>query len=135
MRIPSEQEKNEIREKYPEGSRVKLLAMDDPQSPPPGTLGTVKYVDDMAEVGVSWDNGSSLKIIPGVDRVEILVSDFTDTVRRQILAVRAMGETNMLDVNTVQVIANREHFYDLVVFLIDHKKEYTHFIMDGRVCE
>ena len=33
------------------------------------------------------------------------------TVKEQILAVRATGETNMLDTRMVQVIANREGFY------------------------
>lgn len=56
----------------------------------------------------------------------------TETIRKQILAVRATGETNMLDVNAVQVIANREHFYELVIYLEDHRKEYANFILTGK---
>lgn len=41
--------------------------MDDPQAPPPGTTGTVSYVDDMGQIGVAWDAGSSLSLIPGKD--------------------------------------------------------------------
>ena len=41
--------------------------MEDPQAPPPGTKGTVSYVDDMGQIGVKWDTGSSLSLIPGVD--------------------------------------------------------------------
>ena len=55
----------------------------------------------------------------------------TKEIKEQILAVRATGETNMFDVNRVQVIANREGFYDLVLYLEDHRKEYCHFIMTG----
>ena len=38
--------KEELLKKYPVGSRVRLLKMDDIQAPPIGTLGTVKGVDD-----------------------------------------------------------------------------------------
>lgn len=41
--------------------------MDDQQAPPPGTKGTVSYVDDMGQIGVKWDTGSSLSLIPGED--------------------------------------------------------------------
>ncbi len=53
------------------------------------------------------------------------------TVREQILAVRATGETNMLDTRTVQVIANRMGFYELVVYLEEHRRGYVNFILTG----
>lgn len=56
-----------LRRQYPAGTRVTLHSMDDPQAPPPGTKGTVSYVDDMGTIGVKWDTGSSLSLIPGVD--------------------------------------------------------------------
>ena len=55
----------------------------------------------------------------------------TKTIKEQILAVRDTGETNMFDVNAVQYIANREGYYELVVYLMDNRKEYSHFIMTG----
>ena len=69
MRIPSDQELKMLREMYPKGTRVVLLEMDDSQAPPVGTMGTVRYVDDAAGIGVNWDNGSSLSAIYGVDRI------------------------------------------------------------------
>ena len=33
----------------------------------PETRGTVRYVDDAGQMGVAWDNGLSLALIPGVD--------------------------------------------------------------------
>lgn len=58
-----------LKEKYPVGCRVKLVEMDDPQAPPEGALGTVKWVNDIGSLLVVWDNGSSLNVLDGVDRV------------------------------------------------------------------
>ncbi|QBX15554.1 hypothetical protein Javan191_0023 [Streptococcus phage Javan191] len=41
--------------------------MDDIQAPPTGTKGTVRGVDDIGSIMVSWDNGSSLSLAYGVD--------------------------------------------------------------------
>ena len=45
-----------------------------------------------------------------------------DTIRKQIMAVRATGETNMLD--------TRMGFYELVIYL-----EYANFILTGNAGE
>lgn len=58
-----------LRDKFPVGTRVKLIKMDDPQAPPVGTLGRVKWVDDLGSLLVSWDNGSSLNVLDGIDKV------------------------------------------------------------------
>lgn len=55
----------------------------------------------------------------------------TDKVHTQILAIRDTGLTNMFDVATVQRIANDMGFYELVVYLEENRKEYTHFILTG----
>lgn len=55
----------------------------------------------------------------------------TETIRKQIMAVRDSGEANMLDTRMVQYIANREGFYELVIYIEDHRKEYAHFIFTG----
>lgn len=55
----------------------------------------------------------------------------TETIKTQILEVRALGEVNMFDINGVQQIANRERFYELVIYLEEHRKEYAHFILTG----
>ena len=55
----------------------------------------------------------------------------TDTIREQILAIRDTGLTNMFDTNTVQRLAYERDFYELVVFIEEHRKEYVHFILYG----
>lgn len=67
-RIPTQQQVERLRKNYPVGTRVVLHSMDDPYAPvPPGTKGTVTYVDDMGQIGVNWDNGSGLSLMPGED--------------------------------------------------------------------
>lgn len=55
----------------------------------------------------------------------------TEIVKSQILAIRDSGETNMLDSNAVQYIANREGYYELVVYIEENRSKYFHFIMTG----
>lgn len=59
----------------------------------------------------------------------------TETIGKQVLAVRATGETNMLDTQRVQVIANRMGFYELVVYLEEYRTEYVNFILTGSTGE
>lgn len=65
--FPSENFVQEIKEKYPVGTRIQLDFMDDPQAISHGTKGTVRLVDDAAQIHVNWDNGRSLAVIPGED--------------------------------------------------------------------
>lgn len=65
--FPSRESVERIRKQYPVGCRVELLRMDDPQAPPSGTKGTVRYVDDIGSLGVAWDNGSTLQVVYGED--------------------------------------------------------------------
>ena len=64
---PTREQVEFLRRQYPAGTRIILHSMDDPQAPPPGTRGTVSYVDDMGTIGIEWDNGSALSLIPGKD--------------------------------------------------------------------
>ena len=56
-----------LRREYPIGCRVQLVRMDDVQAPPIGTEGTVRGVDDIGSIMVSWDTGSSLSVAYGED--------------------------------------------------------------------
>lgn len=69
MRFPSQRQVEEMRMRYPKGTRIELEKMDDEQAPPIGTKGTVLCVDDTGSIMVAWDNGSRLNVIYGEDRV------------------------------------------------------------------
>ena len=62
-----------MKEQYPAGTRIRLISMEDNFSPvPPGTEGTVVYVDDAGTLGMKWDNGRTLGICPEVDRFVVI---------------------------------------------------------------
>ena len=57
----------------------------------------------------------------------------TEVVKEQILAIRETGISNMFDLTMVQRLAYERDFFDLVVYIEEHPKEYAHFIMTGEV--
>ena len=63
---------DQLRQQYPQGARVELLKMDDPQAPPIGTKGTVRGVDDAGSIMVRWDTGSGLSVVYGEDECKII---------------------------------------------------------------
>ena len=68
MPFPSRAQVEFTRSCYPPGIRIVLYCMNDSFAlVEPGTRGTVRYVDDSGMVGVAWDNGCSLTLIPDVD--------------------------------------------------------------------
>lgn len=67
MRMISKDALQALRERFPRGTRVELVQMDDPQASPVGTKGTVIGVDDIGSIMVRWDNGSGLNLAYGED--------------------------------------------------------------------
>ncbi len=67
MRLIGKETLQALRERYPKGTRVELVKMDDAQAPPVGTKGTVRGVDDMGSIMVAWDNGCGLSVSYGED--------------------------------------------------------------------
>ena len=70
--FPSREIVEKVRTQYPVGTRVELVRMDDVQAPPVGTKGTVRGVDDIANILINWDNGSHLNAVYGEDVVKIV---------------------------------------------------------------
>ena len=69
----SEDKLNEIKEKYPIGTKVKLTKdMDDKYPILAGTVGTIDYIDSEGQLHMIWENGRTLAIIPEVDEFEII---------------------------------------------------------------
>ena len=70
MNFPSKAIIQSLRERYPQGTRIELVQMNDPYTKLiPGDKGTVQFVDDAGGIHINWDNGSSLAAVYGIDRI------------------------------------------------------------------
>jgi len=68
--MPNQEQLARLRQNYPEGTRVKLVSMDDPHTNlKPGDRGFVTKVDDIGTVHIQWDNGSTLGAAYGADQI------------------------------------------------------------------
>lgn len=63
--------KKQLLKKYPIGSKVKLLHMNDSYAPPIGSIGIVKGVDDLGSILVQWENHGRLSTLP--DDIIVLI--------------------------------------------------------------
>lgn len=57
-----------LRERYQPGTRLCLDHMEGEPQMPPGLKGEVLYVDDVGQIHVRWENGSSLALNTDVDQ-------------------------------------------------------------------
>jgi hypothetical protein len=63
----------EIKERYPKGTRIEVDFMADPYHPVgSGMRGTVRLVDDMGTVHCNFDNGRRMGLILGEDSFRIV---------------------------------------------------------------
>ena len=69
---PTRAQVAKIKKKYPIGTKVQLLQMNDPQALPVGTKGIVQGVDDIGSILVKWENGSGLSLIVGEDEFKVI---------------------------------------------------------------
>ena len=73
MNWPSKEEVNEIKRKYPPGTIIKVIRMDDPTPVPSGTIGMVYSIDDIGQLHCRYLNyRSGLAIVPSKDTFEII---------------------------------------------------------------
>lgn len=69
----NEEKLKELREKYPYGTKIKVLkTMDDIHPIEAGTTGEVDYVDDIGSIHMIWENGSTLALVEEVDTFEVV---------------------------------------------------------------
>ena len=54
------------------GKRIRINYMEDLTPVPEGTEGMITGIDDMGNIQVLWDNGSTLSVIEEIDDYEIL---------------------------------------------------------------
>lgn len=67
MKYPNKEYIEHLRRRYLPGTRLQLSCMEDEMAVPPGSMGTVDFIDDAGQIHMNWDCGRSLALIPGVD--------------------------------------------------------------------
>ena len=73
MKFPNKKYIEQLRKKYPAGTKIQLISMRDEKYPVlPGTIGEVTHIDDMGSIHMKWENGSSLALIPEVDSFKVV---------------------------------------------------------------
>ena len=77
MTFPPKEILEQLRRRYPEGTRIELIRMDDPYNKKlgPGSKGTVRFVDAAGTLQMDWDCGSSLGLIPGEDDFRVITDE------------------------------------------------------------
>ncbi len=63
---------NYIKEKYIKGTKIELIKMYDINAVPPKTKGVVEFVDDIGQIHIKWDNGSTLALNVEIDKFKII---------------------------------------------------------------
>lgn len=76
--FPSRETVEYMKAHYPEGTRVRLVKMEDKDAVPKGTLGTVIGVDGIGSLLMRWDNGRRLNVLYGIDMVTIVKAEEED---------------------------------------------------------
>jgi len=58
-------------EEFLPGDRIELVYTEDEYTDLlPGDQGTVRGIDDIGNILIQWDNGSTLSMIPGIDVIK-----------------------------------------------------------------
>lgn len=70
--MKSDKEISRVERTYLPGMRVRLLKRYGPQSPPAGTMGTIRCVDFLGYIQIAWDNISGQVVVLDEDDIEIV---------------------------------------------------------------
>ena len=70
-KLPSQEIVHVLRRRYPKGTRVELIRMNDPYTNlKTGDFGTVDFIDDAGTIFCLWDNGSTLGVVYREDEIQ-----------------------------------------------------------------
>ena len=76
MKFPNKEYLEQLRKRYPVGTKIQLISMRDEKYPIlPRTIGEVTHIDDLGSIHMKWQNGSSLALIPKVDSFKVVSAE------------------------------------------------------------
>lgn len=102
--------------KIESGTVVRLIKMEGEPQMSEGLIGRVEYTDDIGQIHTSWNNGSSLAIVPEVDEFEVIGKIDLD---RDVFWIGDNGVVTEMYINTdassgFQIVANIFFFEDIL---------------------
>ncbi len=89
---------------------------------------------DNGDIGVSWDCGSGLHLIPGHDSFRTVPS-LSDKAVEGLLAVRDTARVNMFSLNEVAAVADELGYPETVTAIAENKRLAAHFVLTGETEE
>lgn len=107
---------------YPKHTKVQLVHMRDEYAPPEGTIGYVTSVDDMGTIHVSWQNGSSLGLVEGVDIFHVLSRPY-----EAMAHIHSLGG-KMEKITVIEKVGDND-------YIVDFGGVKCHAIFNWFVCE
>lgn len=107
---------------YPEHTKVQLVHMRDEYAPPEGTIGYVTNVDDMGTIHVSWQNGSSLGLMEGVDIFYVLSRPY-----EAMAHIHSLGG-QMAKITAIEKVGDND-------YIVDFGGVKCHALFNWFVCE
>ncbi len=69
------EEIEQVKKMYPKDTPIRLYEMEGERTVPPGMRGTVKYVDDVGQIHVAWENGERIALNPTEDQFTIITPE------------------------------------------------------------
>lgn len=82
-----------IRAEYPKGTQIELVEIGGEERMQPGLKGVVDMVDDMGQIHVVWENGSSLALNTGEDTFRIVEQEWKPYEKKMAAFLDRMYET------------------------------------------
>lgn len=76
---------------------------------PKGLKGTIKKIDDIGQIHVSWENGSSLAINPKIDKFEVKKAEENKQDKKISLQARIDEKKEILNKNKQEKLINVEN--------------------------
>ena len=71
--IPTSNQLKLLREQYPSGTIIELITIVDEYSNlKKGTRGTITAIDDIGQIHILWETGSTLALLPEIDTFKII---------------------------------------------------------------
>ena len=110
---------NALKQKYPTGTKIRLVKMNNCQAVPQGAIGVVKFVDDRGTIHMKWDNNSELGLIEGVDEFQIMETEMFYESK----AIAPFTTKAKLNRNTEQMFLN-DVSIDKEIILSDFNYQY-----------